>query len=274
MEFHRLEKAMKFEDQSKIRPGLVSVTFRSLSARQIVELAAKANLAAIEWGGDVHVPHGDLASARAVRQMCEDSGLAISAYGSYFRPSAGLGPSMTEVLDTAAELRTGMVRVWAGTRGSSDASAGDRALVVEQLAMFCDLAAKRKMIVATEFHAGTLTDDVDSCLHLLDEVNRPNLQTMWQPPNGMGPAESLAGLRRVRDRLAHLHVFHWYPDDLHRCPLVDGSDRWPAYLQEAADQSAVDGRLRYASLEFVREDSIEQFHADAATLLGWLGDIT
>ena len=260
-------------DQGKIQAGMVSVTFRSHTVRQIVELAAKAHLGAIEWGGDVHVPHGDLAAAREARRMCADSGLAVSAYGSYFRSSAGLGPSVDAVLDTAAELGASMIRVWAGTRGSREAGDGERAAVVEQLGVCCDRAAERNLIVATEFHAGTLTDDVDSCLRLLDEVNRPNLRTFWQPPNGMGSGESLAGLRRVRDRLAHLHVFHWNPDDRHRCPLADGADRWPKYLQEAAAQSSADGVLRYASLEFVRDDDVDQFRRDALTLRAWVRDL-
>jgi sugar phosphate isomerase/epimerase len=261
------------ENRRMIRPGLVSVTFRSHSAKEIVELAAEARLAAIEWGGDVHVPHGDLAAARAVRRMSQDHGLAVSAYGSYFRAEAPSvsNPSAIAVLDTAAELGAPVVRVWAGRRGSGEASAGDRAVVAEQLAMCCDLAAERKLIVATEFHDGTLADDMDSCLRLLDEVKSANLRTFWQPPNGMEPSAALSGLKRVRHRLAHLHVFHWWPDHLHRHALADGADRWPAYLREAAKQSAADGELRYASLEFVRDDNVDQFRRDAATLCAWLG---
>jgi 3-dehydroshikimate dehydratase len=264
---------MNSGNQPKIQAGMVSVTFRSQSPKQIVELAVETHLAAIEWGGDVHVPHGHLAVARAVRKMSDDAGLAISAYGSYFRSTTAPGPSASSVLDTAAELGAGIVRVWAGAIASADASAKNRAEVVEHLVTFCDLAAQRKLTVATEFHGGTLTDDVDSCLRLIDEVNRPNLLTLWQPLNGMEVAQSLAGLRRVRHRLAHLHVFHWYPDHLHRHPLAAGLDRWPAYLQEAAEQFASDGRLRYASLEFVRDDSVEQLRSDAATLLALLRDI-
>ena len=35
-------------------------------------MAEDAGLAAIEWGGDVHVPLGDLAAARKARALCED----------------------------------------------------------------------------------------------------------------------------------------------------------------------------------------------------------
>ena len=248
-----------------IRPGLLSVTFRKLPAERVVALAVEARLAAIEWGGDVHVPHGDLATARAVRRLCADHGLAVSAYGSYFNAGdpPGRGPSAAAVLDTAAELGADVVRVWPGTTGSAATDEAGRAAVVATLAALCDSAAGRGLIVATEFHAGTLTDDAGSAARLLAAV--PGLRTMWQPPNGADPAASLAGLRLVRPWLANLHVFHWWPTADDRRPLADGGDWWPAFLREAAD-----GRTRYASLEFVRGDDVDQFRRDAATLRGWL----
>ncbi|MDD5482315.1 MAG: hypothetical protein PHP98_01495 [Kiritimatiellae bacterium] len=44
--------------------GLTSVTFRKLSCRKVAALVKKAGLAAIEWGGEVHVPHGDIARGK------------------------------------------------------------------------------------------------------------------------------------------------------------------------------------------------------------------
>ena len=49
-----------------IRTGLCSVTFRSLPPREVVRVAAEANLDGIEWGADVHVPVGELATAEDV----------------------------------------------------------------------------------------------------------------------------------------------------------------------------------------------------------------
>ena len=47
-----------------IRTGLTSVTFRQKTIDEIVALARKAQLDGIEWGGDVHVPAGDVQAAR------------------------------------------------------------------------------------------------------------------------------------------------------------------------------------------------------------------
>jgi 3-dehydroshikimate dehydratase len=263
---------MTADAETRIRPGLLSITFRKLTVKRIIDLAVEAQLSAVEWGGDVHVPHGDLGTARAVRRMCGDHGLTISAYGSYYRAGgAPANPAIEAVLDTAAALGTTVVRVWAGDKGSAQSSDADRTAVATDLARCCGLAAAaRGLTIATEFHGGTLTDEIDSTLDLLGAV--PGLMTFWQPPVGMDPATALAGLRRVRSRLSNVHVFHWWPDGAHRLPLADGGDRWPAYLREAAEQSAADGVVRYASLEFVADDDPEQFRRDAATLVGWLAD--
>src|SRR5699024_9435729 len=50
-----------------IRPGLCSVTFRGLEVDRVVDLAADAALACIEWAGDAHVPPGDTVAAERAR---------------------------------------------------------------------------------------------------------------------------------------------------------------------------------------------------------------
>lgn len=47
-----------------LKTGLTSVTFRNLGIEQIVSLAGAAGADSIEWGGDIHVPPGDLSAAR------------------------------------------------------------------------------------------------------------------------------------------------------------------------------------------------------------------
>ena len=104
-----------------ISSGLVSITFRKLSPREIVDLVAKAQLDAIEWGGDVHVPHGDLSAAKDVHKMTNDAGLSLSSYGSYYRVGHDEPVPFGEVLETAVELKAPTIRVWAGKKGSNDA---------------------------------------------------------------------------------------------------------------------------------------------------------
>ena len=66
-----------------LQPGLCSVTFRSLTPQAVIDLAAANGIKAIEWGGDVHVPPGDLENARQVAARTAETGLSVSSYGSY-----------------------------------------------------------------------------------------------------------------------------------------------------------------------------------------------
>lgn len=87
-----------------VRTGLVSVTFRQLPADEVAEVAAKAGLAAIEWGGDVHVPLGNLVAAQRVKALSEVHGLEIAAYGSYLRAGSVDREEMRSAVATAEAL--------------------------------------------------------------------------------------------------------------------------------------------------------------------------
>ena len=106
-----------------IKSGLCSVTFRKLPAAEVVELVVRAGLDGIEWGGDVHVLHGEIDLAREVGEMTLAKGLEIPSYGSYYRvaESEKQGLTFDTVLQTAVALGAPLIRVWAGARGSADA---------------------------------------------------------------------------------------------------------------------------------------------------------
>lgn len=251
-----------------IHPGLVSITFRKLSPAEIVGLVRKAGLRGIEWGGDVHAPHGDIGRAREVRAMTEEAGLKVAAYGSYYRAgwSEANGLAFKHVLDSAVELGAPTIRVWPGTKGSAEASEAERWAVIEDLRRISALAAQVGVTISTEFHGGTLTDTNDSASQLLVEVDHSNLFTCWQPHNGEATAECVAGLRAVAPRVSNVHVFHWWPTPAERHPLADGEARWAefwAVLKPLAGE-------RYAMLEFVPGDEPDAFLRDAGTLARWL----
>lgn len=253
-----------------IRPGLVSISFRSLEPAAIIDLCVRGGLAAIEWGGDVHVPHGDVDTAHAVGAGTVAAGLAVAAYGSYYRAGEVEGnPDFSAVLASAQALGAPLVRVWAGTRGSAAADAEYRARVVEDLRRIAGLADLANLAVACEFHGGTLTDTNESALALYHEAGHPNLLAYWQPPVGLPPESCRQGLAALLARLSNLHVFHWVTEEggRRREPLASGRELWEGYLALAQEAPGD----RYALLEFVRDDSPEQLLADAATLREWLG---
>ena len=251
-----------------IHPGLVSITFRKLSPAEIVALVRKAGLRGIEWGGDIHAPHGDIGRAREVRALTEEAGLVVAAYGSYYRAgwSETNGLPFRQVLDSAVELGAKTIRVWPGNKGSADMDKAGREAIVEDLRRIAGLAAQVGVSVSTEFHGGTLTDTNESAGRLLAEVGHANLFTCWQPHNGEETAECVAGLREVLQKVGNIHVFHWWPTAAERLPLAEGEARWREFFRVL---KTLPGE-RYAMLEFVPDDAPEAFLRDAGVLERWL----
>lgn len=247
--------------------GLVSITFRQLTPEAIIGLVCDAGLRGIEWGGDVHVPHGDLERASKVGQMTREAGLKVAAYGSYFRvgQSEQNGLPFSQVVDSARKMGAPVIRVWAGPAGSAEMDSSERGQVVEELRRMAELAAKAGVRVATEFHGGTLTDTNESAKRLLLEVDHPNLSTYWQPLMGMSDETCVEAIGQLSPWLSHLHVYHW-SSFKERCALAAGAERWQKFLQAARE---IPGD-RYAMLEFVKDDAPENFLRDAATLHEWL----
>jgi len=246
-------------------PGLVSVTFRRLAPRAVVDLACEAGLEAIEWGGDTHVPHGDLRAAREVRRLSAERGLRVAAYGSYY--SFGPEQAWEPVLQTAVALGAPLVRVWAGDRRSAEADERYRARLAAEGRRVAQHAARHGLEVAYEFHANTLTDTPASALALLRAAEP--MRTLWQPPHDCAVEQQLATLRDVLPWLANVHAFTWRGARRERFALADGAPLW----RQALHMLARSGREHGVLLEFVAGDDPEQLGRDAATLHGWLDEI-
>jgi 3-dehydroshikimate dehydratase len=254
---------------TSIAPGLCSVTFRHLPVHDVIDLAAAAQLAAIEWGADVHVPPGNGTLAEEVRDQCVDRGLACPSYGSYYFAGKSAVDELAPTLETACSLGATTVRVWAPGDPSPehwDASAP----VIDALAHACDAAAELGLTLALEFHPGTLTETARSTREVLADVDRPNLRTYWQPVPGATHLHALTELDPVLRHLAHLHVFSWETDSS-RLPLAAHESLWRRVLAKVADQH--DDRPACAYLEFVAGDTPEAMMRDAATLRGWLEEL-
>lgn len=252
-------------------PGLVSVTFRGLPPVEIAQMAAQASLRAIEWGGDIHVPHGNLERAREVRQITQDEGLQVAAYGSYYRVWPIEPVPFERVLDTALALGAPVIRVWAGRVGSSDDDPEHHHRLVQEARRCASMAGSQGVDLVFEYHSGTLTDSRQSALRLLKEIDHPHMGSYWQPPIGQSTAERRLGLNEMLPWLRGLHIFQWQPhkDTIVRLPLQDGEAEWVDYLKAAR---AASNDLNVL-LEFVRDDAPEAFAEDAQTLLQFINKV-
>ena len=169
-----------------MRPtGLLSVTFRSLPFERIIDLTVQAGLDGIEWGGDVHVPPGELKQAERIGQAARKAGLVNFAYGSYWR--ADCEPEM--LAETAAALGVQWIRIWAGTQASADVSDDQFRRLSDEACLIADAAGREQIKVAFEWHKNSLTDTNQSAQRLLAQANHPNLYCLWQPTVALTPRE-------------------------------------------------------------------------------------
>lgn len=244
-----------------LAPGLCSVTLRQCPPAQVLEVAQRAGLTSIEWGGDVHIPPGDLSTAQTVRRLTERAGLRVASYGSYFRAETTDAAEIDQIVLTAQWLGAPRIRIWAGTCSSTVATPGYRQRIADGTRRLADRAGQAGISIAFEFHGGTLTDDHASALDLLKTVNRPTVGTYWQPPNDTEDRAVLAGLDAVLPHVVAAHVFSWWPGT-QRHPLTARSELWrAAFARLCLVRGPVD-----VLLEFVPDDDPAMITAEAAAL--------
>ena len=259
-------------NQSEIKVAVNSVTFRALEPELVITCLVESGVNAIEWSGDTHAPPGDLERAAKLRKLCDSKNIRIFSYGSYFQSDeqgAGKGPfsratNCDEVVQTANALGAKSIRVWAGRMASVEASDGYRKEVRTCLQQICDHTSVHGMDVHLEFHRNTLADSVESTVALLDAVDRKNLFSYWQPRHRASESEGVAEIQALGKSLSHVHVFNWvyHGDLMTREPLSAARSLWVSYLIAASRIQ----RHRYAIIEFVPDDTLEQFKDDILSL--------
>jgi sugar phosphate isomerase/epimerase len=247
--------------------GMLSVTFRQLQAKEIIELTAKAGLQLIEWGSDVHVPPGESGVARITARMMAEAGLQVSGYASYYRVGDEPAGQFDRVLESALELGAPSIRVWAGRLGSAQADEEVRGRTVEDARRIAEQASAHGLTVDFEFHNNTLTDTVDSTVRLMEQIASPHVRSCWQAALDETAEQRSEGLKRILPWLSTIHVFHLVARE--RLPLREGVDEWRGYLDIIRQL----GQRRSVLLEFVRNNEPEQFMQDAAALNALLDSV-
>jgi len=244
-----------------MKTGLCSVSFRKLTVEEIIAAVKDAGLDGIEWGGDIHVPHGDVEKAGYVAKLMEEAGLETLSYGTYYYPGDHAVEDFQGVIDCALALGTKIIRVWAGSKTLSEVTDEYRAKVVSDTKAICDMAKPYGLTVAYEYHQYTLTETLESAVKAYAEVDKENMLMYWQPSIFCSFEDNMEALKTMMSSCCSLHMFHW-DQDYKRYALEDGAEVVKAYLDLANTNPQINGVM----LEFIKDDSIEQMKADAAVL--------
>ena len=241
--------------------GMTSVTFREKSISEIADIAHAAGLSLIEWGADRHILPGDRNAVKEALSCMERYGLSCFSYGSYYRIGDGEPDTFRTICETAKALGAHVVRTWLGRKPSSQLSEEERLFLLKQTKIMAGIAAAHGLILAFEFHGGTLNDNGKSAAEFLTECEMDNVKTYWQP---LAFGDSEANLRAVLPWLCTVHVFHWDTEN-RRYPLSLAEAAWRGYAEIVRAANNLPCPLPFL-LEFVPGDSDEQFLADAKVL--------
>ena len=244
--------------------GLVSISFRALSPRQICEYVKAAKLSCIEWGSDVHAPCDDPARLKEIVSLQQEFGISCCSYGTYFH----LGSTPTETLPAyiaaAKVLGTRVLRLWCGDHATATYSEEERAALLAACREAAAIAEAEDVVLCLECHNHTFTEDPEDTLWLMEQVNSPHFRMYWQPNQFRPLEENLRYAQLLAPYTYTLHVFNWWEQE--RYPLREAAELWKQYLSFFPKD-------RTLLLEFMPDDRPESLSGEAAALFAIAGGV-
>lgn len=158
--------------------GFTSVSLRSYSIEDVVKTAVQAGAEIIEWGSDVHVKTLD--DARKAKKLCDENGIKINSYGTYYRTGSRDEKQWKQICECAEIMSAKYIRTWLGKKGSAKTDDAEYAALLDDARSMADTAAQYGLVICHECHPNTYNDTTDSCLKFLKDVDRDNIKTYYQ----------------------------------------------------------------------------------------------
>lgn len=245
------------------KTGVVSVSFRTKSAGEIIEAAARANLPIIEWGGDVHSPAGDVDAANRIKSLCDSASVKLLTYGSYF--GIGVNPSseFDGVIASAKALGVDIIRVWGYKKVFSEYASEEWQTVVKEGRTAAEMAAEAGMKVCLECHNGTVTENFECALKYIEAVGNPALRMYWQYNEKRDFEYNMASARAIAPYTECIHVFN-HDENGEKASLSAGFEKWRKYLEVFVKESPE--KEMPLLLEFMPDGKIETLDKEGKAL--------
>ena len=140
---------------------------------------------------------------------------------------------------------------------------------VDAVKSMADTAKAYGQKVAFEYHYLTYCNKASSILKLISAVDKDNVFTYWQPAywinaywnKGLSEEQrieyNLEEIKKLGDKIINVHVYSWRGHD--RFALSSDSEEWAKYIDALPNVNSY--------MEFVKDNTLEQFSLDAKTLL-------
>lgn len=245
--------------------GLVSISFRSLTPRQLAEAVAAAGLKCVEWGSDVHAPCDNPERLQEIVALQKEFGLTCSSYGTYFRIGKNTPEELPAYIAAAKVLGTNILRLWCGSKGSDEFTPEELESFYEECRKLAKIAEDAGVILCMECHNHTLTDRAQPAYALMQAVNSPAFRMYYQPNQYRTFEENVAYAKLLAPYTYHLHVFNWEGDQKFPMAYGEGIARWKEYLSCFDDNRAL-------LLEFMPDNKIETLPVETKTLFELIGE--
>lgn len=242
--------------------GLVSISFREHSPKELITAVKKAGLSCIEWGSDVHAPCDDEARLHEIAAAQQAAEISCCSYGTYFRFGKDSPVELLNYIKAAKILGTNIIRLWCGTKGSDEYTADELEALYTNCRKAARIGEENGVVFCMECHNGTVTDRKESALALMQAVDSPAFRMYWQPNQLRPQEENMAYAKLLSSWTEHLHVFNWdCPNGgpLEKYPLVEAVDTWKGYLTRIPGEHCL-------LLEFMPDDKLETLRTEADAL--------
>ena len=243
--------------------GLVSISFRNHTPKEILKEMKKSGLLSIEWGSDVHAPQNDLEKVKEVASLQKEYDIVCSSYGTYFKLGETDISQLTDYINAAKVLGTNILRLWCGTKSGKNMTLSERENLINECKKAAKIAKENDVILCMECHQNTFTENLEDTMFLLKSVNSSNFKMYWQPFQWQECNENIKIAKEISPYSEHIHVFNWDKDK--RYPLIKAKDEWTKYLKEFSNNKTL-------LLEFMPDDRIESLEKETEALKMIVGE--
>lgn len=250
-------------EEAQYKLGLVSVSFRQHSPKEILEAAKAAGLSCIEWGSDIHAPYNDIEKITEIADLQKKYGIECSSYGTYFRLGETPVEELEQYIGATKILGTDILRLWCGRKSGKDMTDEERSNLLSACRQAAAIAKVNDVKLCMECHKKTFTETPDDAVWLMQEVNSSHFRMYWQPFQWQTAERNIENAKRISPFAEHIHVFHWKGDE--KLPLADAVAEWRNYLNKFSTP-------RTLLLEFMPNGRIGELAEEAHSLRSIIGE--
>ena len=237
--------------------GLVSVSFRENSPKEIFDAMKNAKLSLIEWGSDIHAPCRDTQRLYELVKLQEEYGIECCSYGTYLRLGKDDLNELENYANAAKLLGTDIIRIWCGDRSADKYSLKEKSIFLEEAKRASDIAEKLGIILCMECHNNSYTETLDGAVEIMEYVDSPYFRMYWQPNQFKSFETNIEYAKLISPYVENIHVFNW--EGQNKYPLCEATDTWKKYLS-CFDEG------KNLLLEFMPDGRIESLKEEAEAL--------